>query len=63
VIPSIPDFKNLPLADEGISQGADYTYTNNWPYDPDAGNHPSTLSSRGDRDGIRAGFQVARSRS
>jgi nitric oxide reductase subunit B len=22
--------------------GEDYTYTNNWPYDPDAGNHPST---------------------
>jgi nitric oxide reductase subunit B len=22
--------------------GQDYTYTNNWPYDPDAGNHPST---------------------
>ena len=22
--------------------GKDYTYTNNWPYDPDAGNHPST---------------------
>ena len=22
--------------------GLDYTYTNNWPYDPDAGNHPST---------------------
>lgn len=22
--------------------GKDYTYTNNWPYDPEAGNHPST---------------------
>ena len=22
--------------------GKGYTYTNNWPYDPDAGNHPST---------------------
>jgi len=22
--------------------GKDYSYTNNWPYDPDAGNHPST---------------------
>jgi len=22
--------------------GETYTYTNNWPYDPDAGNHPST---------------------
>ena len=22
--------------------GENYTYTNNWPYDPDAGNHPST---------------------
>jgi len=22
--------------------GQDYTYTNNWPYDPEAGNHPST---------------------
>ena len=24
--------------------GKDYTYTNNWPYDPDAGNHPSTAA-------------------
>ena len=22
--------------------GENYTYTNNWPYDPEAGNHPST---------------------
>ena len=24
--------------------GKDYTYTNNWPYDPDAGNRPSTAA-------------------